>query len=262
MLVDLHMHSHHSKCANPGNSILAMAEAACTVGLEGIGITDHLHPHISLEICADNREKAAQLDESGLKVWIGAEVDVLTFAGDITGTPELFETLDYVLAGVHHYHLNWVEGPDLSQSPTDILYFAHQNLMNTIRNPWVNAVGHPWVGLFKVFEFSYELMQREWIEEAGEEAKKLQTALEIPVWALFRDGQLDEAYLEHLARPLIRTGCPISTGTDAHQLGEIGQGIKELTRILREEGAAEDQLWSPSRLQDKAAYPSHQGTRM
>ncbi len=46
MLVDLHMHSNHSRCADPANTVEAMVQAAAKAGVDGIGITDHLHPHI------------------------------------------------------------------------------------------------------------------------------------------------------------------------------------------------------------------------
>jgi len=245
MLVDLHMHSHHSKCAQSENTIAAMVESAVAAGMDGIGITDHLHPHIDPAIFSDNRSRTSELSNEPLQIWVGTEVDVVTLGGDITGTPELYQTLDYILAGVHHYHLPWVEGPDLEKSPTDILYFAHQNLIHTIRNPWVDAVGHPYVGVFKVFHYEYASLQREWIEEAGYEAKKHETALEIPVWALFKDGVRDEEYLEHVVRPLIRSGCPLSTGSDAHHLPNIGRRIDMLTEVLVQEGAILQQLWSP-----------------
>ncbi len=63
-----------------------------------------------------------------IKVWVGVELDVMTLEGDLTGNPEIYRSLDYVMAGVHHYHLDWVEGPDLSKPPTDILYFAQKKI--------------------------------------------------------------------------------------------------------------------------------------
>lgn len=248
MLVDLHMHSNHSRCAHEDNTVQTMVEAAVSAGVDGIGITDHLHPHIDPAIFADNRNQLSKLTETDLKVWIGVELDVTTLSGELTGNPEIYKSLDYVMAGIHHYHLDWVEGPDLSKSPTDILYFAQQNLINTIRNPYLNAIGHPWVGVFKVFKFSCDLLKPEWIEEAGVEARIHQTALEIPAWAMFKDDAINEDYLQHVVRPLIKTGCPLMTGTDSHHLVNIGKRIDRLTDLLLLEGATEDQIWSPAKL--------------
>ncbi|MCQ6563319.1 PHP domain-containing protein [Paenibacillus mendelii] len=248
MIVDLHMHSHHSRCAQRENNVQTMVDAAIAAGLEGIAITDHLHPHIDPAILADNRNQLAQLKETKLEVWIGVELDVLNWEGDLTGDPELYKSLDYVMAGIHHYHVNWVDGPDLSQSPVEILAFAQQNLMNTIPNPWLDAIGHPWTGVVKVLNFNfYNLIKPEWIEEAGYAARNHQTALEIPAWAMFKDDAINEDYLQHVVRPLIKTGCPLVTATDAHSLSNIGKNINRLTKLLLEEGATEEQLWSPAK---------------
>lgn len=162
----------------------------------------------------------------------------------------LFESLDYVLAGTHHFHLKWVDSPDYTYSTTDVLFFAHRQLMGAINSPHVNALAHPWIGFQKYvknyFSFAFDQIKLEWIEELGQTAKLNQTALEIPSWGLIRpDSTINQDYLDNFVRPLVKTGCAIMTGTDAHQLEAIGNGIERVTNILMEEGACIEQIWTP-----------------
>lgn len=254
MLTDLHIHTCNSSCAQRTMTVEAIIKAAAATGLDGVGLTDHLHPHTDNAILEENRHQLLSMHDIPVTAWVGVEVDVLTITGEITGEPELFRSVDYVLAGVHHFHAKWVEGPDLAQSPTDVLYYAHRQLIGAIRNPWVNALAHPWVGLFKYlkgFNFSYDLLKKEWIEELGVEAKNNQTAIEIPSWAMFtKGGAPDEDYLRTIVRPLIKTRCPLMTGTDAHRPEQVGSQVSAVTSILLHEGAAQIQLWSPAKLCD------------
>ncbi|MDB4866354.1 MAG: zinc-dependent hydrolase YcdX, partial [Cohnella sp.] len=249
MLTDLHTHSTNSLCAHRSSTVQAMVEAASSAGLQGLGITDHLHPDTDPAIFRDNREQLSKLEAVDVKVWIGTEADVTTLAGDITGNPEIYRSLDYVMAGIHHYHLPWIEKPDVSKSPVDVMYFAHQNLLNTVRNPWVDAIGHPWVGVFGYlhgFQFRYEYIQMEWIEELGSAAKAYETALELPVWALIGKEEIPaEEYLNTIVRPLIRSGCLLFAGTDSHHPEGIGQNISTTRRLLLDNGAEERQIWTP-----------------
>jgi len=250
MYFDLQIHSKNSLCSIPemtlGN-ILASAEKR---QLDGVGITDHIHPTTDLEIVSDNLAVRSSLPVSRCKVWIGVETDVLDNDGTITGDQELWTMSDYVLAGVHHFHLPWVQSPDSSWTTLRIIDFAHQQLIGATENHYVHCLAHPWVGLFKYlrgFEFDYSMLPRTLVTELGHCALENNTAVEIPAWAMFRLGnEPDPDYLRYFVRPLIETGCHISTGTDAHSVNAVGKGIPELVTMLRSEGL--QLFWTPTKL--------------
>ena len=251
-MVDLHVHSNYSMCAETSSTVRAIVEAAQSAKMEGIGITDHIHPYIEYSVIDDNRRQLSELLDSRVRVWIGAEIDVTTLSGRILGEPDFYRSLDYVMAGIHHYHCDWVARPDLSRDSEDVLNFVHRQIINTVKNPWVHVVAHPWSGLIKNlkdFPFTYDLIKSEWIEELGYESIKNGTAVEIPVWALInREGIINEPCLKHFVRPLLQTGCFISTGTDAHQVKNIGKGISKLVDIMTQNGAKPQQFWTPDNI--------------
>ncbi|NLJ85625.1 MAG: PHP domain-containing protein [Firmicutes bacterium] len=249
MIADLHVHSSKSNCASPNMNLEAIITSAVNRGLEGIGLTDHLHPFTQKSIFTKTQRELEQLDALSLAIWLGVEADVLTLEGAIVGEPGLDIPVDYVLAGVHHFHLPWVERPDNEEPLNDALYKAHRQVMGAIRNPLVNALAHPWSGVAKYAKlagFCYDYVKLEWLEEESEEARKAHKALEIPTWALFdKDGAISESFLSAIVRPLIQFGCPLYIGTDAHEPNRVGAKVKETLDVLLSEGATMEQFWLP-----------------
>jgi histidinol phosphatase-like PHP family hydrolase len=92
----------------------------------------------------------------------------------------------------------------------------------------------------------------EWLEEEAAAAKKAQKPLEIPTWTLVDcDGTMSESFLAAIVRPLIKYGCPLYVGTDAHRPERVGAGVRETLDILLAEGAAPEQLWMPQAIQSR-----------
>lgn len=130
---DLHMHT----TASDGKAtILEMANAAKARGLKYIAITDH-SKRVSMANGLDAvrlREHWAEIRKvreqvSGIEILCGIECDILEDA-TLDLDDEVLSEADWVIA-VLHYGL---------KQPRDQIM---QRLLNAIRNPHVDAIGHP-----------------------------------------------------------------------------------------------------------------------
>ncbi|MEX0716702.1 MAG: DNA polymerase/3'-5' exonuclease PolX [Planctomycetaceae bacterium] len=130
---DLHMHT----TATDGKaSILEMAEAAKARGLKYIAITDH-SKRVSMAGGLDAERLRAHWREidkvrgkvSGIEILNGVECDILEDA-TLDLPDDVLAEADWVLA-VLHYGL---------RQPAEQI---NRRLLNAIRCPWVDAIGHP-----------------------------------------------------------------------------------------------------------------------
>jgi DNA polymerase (family 10) len=130
---DLHMH----KTASDGKAtIREMAEAAKARGLKYIAITDH-SKRVSMANGLDADRLRKHWDEirlvrkevTGIEILCGVECDILEDA-TMDLDDEVLSEADWVIA-VLHYGL---------KQPRDQIM---QRLLNAIRNPNVDAIGHP-----------------------------------------------------------------------------------------------------------------------
>lgn len=130
---DLHM---HTTATDGAASILEMAEAAKARGLKYIAITDH-SKRVTMANGLDatrlrqhwrNIEKARE-KISGIEILRGIECDILEDA-TLDLDDEVLSEADWVIAVLHY---------GLKQPREQIM----QRLLNAIRNPNVDVIGHP-----------------------------------------------------------------------------------------------------------------------
>jgi DNA polymerase (family 10) len=130
---DLHMHT----TASDGKAtIREMADAAKARGLKYIAITDH-SKRVSMANGLDATRLRAHWDEirkvreqiSGIEILCGIECDILEDA-TMDLDDEVLSEADWVIAVLHY---------GLKQPREQIM----QRLLNAIRNPNVDAIGHP-----------------------------------------------------------------------------------------------------------------------
>jgi DNA polymerase (family 10) len=130
---DLHMHT----TASDGKaSVEEMAQAAKQLGYEYILITDHSKAVAIANGLDDKRAveniqriKAARKKVRGIKIWTGAEVDILG-DGSLDYPDEILKQFDIVLVSVHS-RMN-MPGPEMTA-----------RLLKAFANPYVRILGHP-----------------------------------------------------------------------------------------------------------------------
>ena len=130
---DLQMHT----TASDGKaSVEEMAQAAKQLGYEYILITDHskavtIANGLDEKRAVENiqRIKAARQKVRGIKIWAGAEVDVLG-DGSLDYPDEILKQFDIVLVSVHSRMS--MPGPEMTA-----------RLLKALANPYVRILGHP-----------------------------------------------------------------------------------------------------------------------
>jgi len=199
---DLHM---HTTASDGHNSIEEMAEVAKALGWQYICITDHsqasaianglsperLEKHVEAIRTTDARVK-------GIKVWAGAEVDVLS-DGQLDYDDALLAELDFVIASIH-----FGMGKDVKANT--------ERTLAAIRNPYVNLIGHPSGRLLG----KRDAMPLD-VETIAKEAAATGTALEISA-SYYRLDLKDQH--ARLARDL---GAVIAINCDAHATDQFDQ---------------------------------------
>ncbi len=196
MRADLHMHTTYSDGIA---SVLEMAEAASARGREYIVITDHsrslgiangLSIERLMQLGEEIRAVNAQLDGK-IRVFWGTEMDI-NADGSLDYPDDVLAQLDFVIASLH---------TSLRQGREQIT----ERLLNAIRNPHVDLIGHPRAQLISEREPVDADMDA--VLQAALEHK---TVLEINANPSRLD--LEAAY----ARRAVDMGILLAINTDAH----------------------------------------------
>lgn len=216
---DLHM---HTTATDGSASIGEMADAARSIGLKFIAITDH-SKRVSMAMGLDearlltqwdqiDQYNAAQTDE--FRVLKGIECDILE-AGGMDLSDEVLAQADWVIGSVHYGQ----------KQPKEQIT---QRILGALENPHVDIIAHP-TGRLLGSRPSYDVDLQAVFDAAAANGK----ALELN--ASPRRLDLSE---ENLIRA-IRAGIPIAINTDAHSpdgLGVMRFGIAQARRAGIEKG--------------------------
>jgi DNA polymerase (family 10) len=199
---DLHM---HTTASDGRNTIEEMVAAAKARGYQIVCITDHSQSSIIANGLKPDRllqhidaVRAVARKTTGITVWAGAEVDILS-EGRLDYDDSLLAKLDFVVASVH---VGMSQDRDVNT----------QRTLRAIANPYVNLIGHPTGRLIN----RREAMPLD-IETVAREAARTGTALEINASTYRLDLKDQHA---RLARDL---GAKICIDTDAHSVEQLDQ---------------------------------------
>lgn len=201
LIAELHSHSTWS---DGTLSVREMALAARQRGLQTLAITDH---SVSLGIASglsaqQLSEQRAEIDEvqrelgDSIRLLQGAEVEIRA-DGELDYPDEVLAGLDLVIASLH---------VSLRQPREQVT----QRLLNAIRNPHVDLIGHPTGRLIPDREGA-DLDMDAVLAAAAESG----VALEINAHPARLD--LEDIY----ARRAIELGIPLSINTDAHSVSDL-----------------------------------------
>lgn len=196
MHADLHM---HTTASDGTRSIREMAEEARQRGRQFIVITDHSHSlgianGLTIERLLAQQEEVRKVDAelgSSIRVFHGTEMDI-NADGTLDFPDEVLAKLDFVIASLH---------VSLRQPREQIT----NRMLNAIRNPNVDLIGHPRAQILPDREPADLDM-----DAVFNAAKESGIALEINA----NPRRLDlEA---QFARRAVEMGIPLSINTDAH----------------------------------------------
>jgi DNA polymerase (family X) len=201
LISELHSHSTWS---DGKNTILEMAKGARERGWKVLAITDHstglgITGGLSVERLQEQRiEIDAVQEELGdsIRLLQGSEVEIKA-DGELGLPDEILEKLDIVIASIH---------VGIRQPREQVT----ARMINAIRNPHVDIIGHPTGRLIPNREGADLDM-----DAVLNEAAKHSTAMEISSHP--RRLDLEDVY----ARRAIEMGIHISVNTDAHSPAEL-----------------------------------------
>lgn len=201
IIADLHMHSTWS---DGKHSIREMVEACIQRRLRVIAITDHsrslgIANGLSIERLLAQAEEVRELNaEIGgqIEVLAGTEMDIKA-DGSLDYPDEILAQMDFVIASLHS---------GLQQKRPQVT----ERLLNAIRNPHVDMIGHPSARQFP----NREGVDADW-DAVLAAAKEHDTILEINANPLRLDLKPE---LGRLAKEL---GVLLAINTDAHQIAHL-----------------------------------------
>ena len=185
--LDSHTHtlaSGHAYC-----TLLEMVRAAADRGLELICITDHA-PGMELTTHKDYFLNFRVIDREiyGVRVMMGAELNVMDFDGTVDLSPKLLNNLDMAIASRHIWCMPQGGGPEEN---TAAMVLAMDNC------PKICILGHPDDG-------RYPLDYPARVRAAGERSVLL------------------EVNNTSLSPACSRVGVPVVVGSDAHFVSAVG----------------------------------------
>ncbi len=210
-LLDLHTHTLASGHAY--STIMEMVHAASVTGLDILGITEHAPamPGTCQTYYFQNFKVIPRKMES-VQLMFGAELNILNADGAVDLPEDILAKLDITVASLH---IPCIAPKGMKENT--------QALLNAIRNPYIDIIGHPDDGRYPL---DYEAVVRE--------AKKYHTLLEINNASLNPQGfrpntRSNDLELLKLCKAY---GVPVIISSDAHFAEEVGRFpfVKELLK--------------------------------
>lgn len=130
-IMDLHTHTIVSGHAY--NTMKEMAYAAAEKGMDILGITEHapMMPGTCHDFYFDNL-KVVPREMYGIKLLLGAEVNILDYDGKVDLREKQLQAMDVVIASLH---LPCIKPGSIQENTNAYL--------NAMKNPLINIIGHP-----------------------------------------------------------------------------------------------------------------------
>ncbi len=198
------MHTHTLASGHAYSTIREMTYAAANKGLELLGITEHAPqmPGSCHEFYFSNLNI---LDRSAyeLPVLFGAELNILDKEGHVDLKKRILKTLDYRIASLHPSCIPFMNEADTTAA-----------VLNAIKNPYVNIIGHP-------DDSRFPLNYDEIVSAAAEHRVLLEINNSSLTTASFRIGA-HENYLRMLDY-CKKYRCYVILGSDAHADTLVGE---------------------------------------
>lgn len=137
-LLDLHTHTIASGHAY--NTINEMIQAASEKGLEVLGITEHAPamPGTCSNLYFVNY-RVLPREKMGIRVFYGVELNILDYDGHVDLPKNILAGTDLAIASIHP---PCFKGGSMEENT--------RAYMNTMKNPYVNIIGHPDDGRFPI----------------------------------------------------------------------------------------------------------------
>ncbi len=245
-------HLHTPLCRHASGEPSEYAARAVELGLREIGFSDHAPmptadfdnwrmPPDRLDDYVE-RVRRAQRDHPALTIRLGLEVDYLPGYADWVRELAGRYRWDYLIGSVHYVAPPWaIDDPAMrsewrKHNPTEVWTGYLERLTEAVESGWFDIVGH--VDLPKKFGFLPARDLSPLFERVMRSAARQGLALELNTGGLRKDCH--EIYP---SRPLLelahREQVPITFGSDAHAIAEVGADLEQAVALARSVGYTE-----------------------
>ncbi len=131
--VELDVHTHTIASGHAFSTIQEMAVAAKEKGLKLLGITEHA-PGIpgTCELIYFRNLHVVPREMYGVKLLMGAEINILDGDGNLDMDDDLMSKLDLRIAGIHSLCYKWGRREENTNG-----------MVKAISNPFINIISHP-----------------------------------------------------------------------------------------------------------------------
>ncbi len=243
---DLHIHTKYLGCADGTMELPAIVAECERLGVETIGITDHLNSLDKLDLHRPILRDILEI-QTDIDVYFGVELNFLGPEGGFAFSEQVKAEMgfQFAIGGIHEIY---VEEYDLEK----IIEIQHRHHLLTCRDPLVDVLVHPYWFNNGVLESrglprigSMKPVPKSYARELGQIAKETATAIEINAGGnLFnRDEEYLADYLEFLAT-IADEGAMFTVGSDAHDTGHL-ERIALAFSVVEKLALDADRIWLP-----------------
>ncbi|MBO7394307.1 MAG: PHP domain-containing protein [Abditibacteriota bacterium] len=238
--VDVHIHTFRSPCGKNEMLIDSIARKATGLGLDYIGISDHIHTDTRVREQFEDTLREIRAVNPDIKIYMGCELDVIK-PGESTINDYLREHCDYIGVGANHYFCPGVELPPQNGTLRELAehyvkmhkYAASMDDADFITHPFF-VFGHHSLPISLTSEIDDDE-----IVEIIETAKEHNTAFELTPRMYIGDNRYFMSKFYFMCKEL---GAKFSVGTDSHELRTM-DALPLLDNIIRELNLTDDDMW-------------------
>lgn len=225
MKLVLDTHTHTIASGHAFSTIIENAREAFRKGLQLICITDHGPempggPHIyyfgNLKVIPEKIE--------GVEILKGVEANIMDEEGRIDLPERILKKLDIVIASLH----------DECFEPSEDVERNTKALINAIKNPYVDIIGHPGNPIYPID-----------IERVLEAAKEYGKFIEINNSSFVTSRRGSEKICPIIAGKAKEMGVRVAVGSDAHICFDVGR-FDEAIRLLEDINMPEELVLNTS----------------
>ena len=242
MRIDLHNHTTY--CNHATGSMEEYIERAIELKIDIYGFSEHAPMEfdkgyrLSFEEMRDYENDVLRLREkykNSIKILLGYEVDYIKGYID---ERVLNAKVDYLIGSVHFLNRWGFDNPEFiggwqNRDIDDIWQDYFNAIRDMAKSGYFDIVGH--LDLIKLFKYMPKRDIRVIAEEAFREIKRSDMVIELNSAGLRKPiGEIyPSKYLLSMAYEL---DIPITLGSDAHAIEQIGFGYDEIKRVAKEVG--------------------------
>lgn len=212
--LDFHL---HTTWTDGTQSAAEMHEAAIRAGLEMVLFSEHAR-RTSSDWFPTFAAEVRRLPQGRCRALVGVETKVMDLSGEIDTASDIVSCCDLVMASVHRFpgEVGNIHH-SRSHTPEQAVDLEFRLAMAALDNPAVDILGHPFGMSYRRFQIAPpEAKMRALIEKAA------RTGVAIEINVRYHPDPW------HLVDWCLEAGAPISLGSNAHALEDVGR----VTRIL------------------------------